>query len=188
MIKLIQTQMLKAALLKHQLSCCPSPEMLYFKFSENPELCLCSCSEIPQTWTRWPFSSTAEKVKLCSPLEGLDHVGTQSMLSKERGTMETAWFGGFVQFDLEAEFLASMDSPKEKPEVRAQGWDMGLGQGDYSIRRHDSALKGMGKLLLKEDNLGSIMLFLLSTTRASRFCARVVTCKKSGSHVTSFRN
>lgn len=60
---------------------------------------------------------------------------------------------GFVQFDLEAEFLTSVDSPKEKPEVRAQGWNMGLRQGDYSIRRHDSALKGTGKLLLKEDNL-----------------------------------
>lgn len=47
----------------------------------------------------------------------------------------------------------SMDSPKEKPEVRAQGWCMGLRQGDYSIRRHDSALMGTGKLLLKEDNL-----------------------------------
>lgn len=75
------------------------------------------------------------------------------MLSEERGTKETGRFGGFVQFDLEAEFLMSMDSPKEKPEVRAQRWDMGLRQGDYSIRRHDSALTGTGKLLLKEDNL-----------------------------------
>jgi len=58
----------------------------------------------------------------------------------------------FVQFDLEAVFLTSMDSPKEKPEARAQGWDMGLRQGDYSICRHNSALKATGKLILKEDN------------------------------------
>lgn len=135
-IKLIQTQMLKAGLLKQQFSCCPSPEMPYFRFSRNPELCLCSCSKVPQTCL--PFSSTVEKVKLCSPPEGLDHVRTQSMLSKERGTMETGWFWGFIHLDLEAEFLPSMVSAKEKPEVRAQGWVMGLRQGDYSIQRHNS--------------------------------------------------
>lgn len=43
--------------------------------------------------------------------------------------METSKILGFVQFDIEAEFLTSMDNPKLKPEVRAQGWDMGLWQG-----------------------------------------------------------
>lgn len=42
--------------------------------------------------------------------------------------MET-WILGFVQLDLEAEFLTSMGSPKLKPEVRAQEWDVGLRQG-----------------------------------------------------------
>lgn len=46
-----------------------------------------------------------------------------------------------------------MVSTKEKPEVWAQGRHMGLRPGDYSIWRHNSALKGTGKLLLKEDNL-----------------------------------
>jgi len=62
--------------------------MLYFTVSKNPEPCLCFCSKVPQAWTRWPFSSTAEKLAQCSPPEGQDPVGTQSMLSKERGTME----------------------------------------------------------------------------------------------------
>lgn len=89
MIELIQTQMLKVGVLKEQLSCCPSPEMLYFRFSKKPELRLCLRSKVPQMWICWPSSSTVEKVKLCSPPEGLDHVGTQTMLSKERGTRET---------------------------------------------------------------------------------------------------
>lgn len=32
--------------------------------------------------------TTVERVKLCNPPEGLDHVGTEIMLSKERGIME----------------------------------------------------------------------------------------------------